>query len=168
MDIKYDDSKINIEEIKAAVKKAGYEVIDENKNKAIDLKIGGMTCAACAKAIERSTKKLDGVSLSNVNIATEKAHIEYDASKVKYSQIKAAIEKSGYSILEEKKESKVDEDKIRKEKEIKSLLVKFLVSIGFSIPLHYISMRPNRIFNTIALYSNGAYDAKTFWSTSSS
>ena len=34
-------------------------------------KIGGMTCASCAKAVERVTKKLDGVEKSNINIATE-------------------------------------------------------------------------------------------------
>ena len=35
-------------------------------------KIEGMTCASCAKAVERLTKKIDGVEHSNVNIATEK------------------------------------------------------------------------------------------------
>ena len=54
-------------------------------------KIGGMTCASCAKAVERVTKKLDGVENSSVNIATEKANIEYDSSKIKISQIKSAI-----------------------------------------------------------------------------
>lgn len=39
------------------------------------LKIEGMTCAACAKTIERVTKKLDGVIESNVNFATEKLSI---------------------------------------------------------------------------------------------
>ena len=62
-----------------------------------------MTCAACAKAVERVTKKLDGVENSSVNIATEKANIEYDSSKIKISQIKSAIEKAGYSIIEEKR-----------------------------------------------------------------
>ena len=76
-----------------------------------------MTCAACAKAVERVTKKLDGVENSSVNIATEKANIEYDSSKIKLSQIKSAIEKAGYSIIEEKKESLVDEDKLRERDE---------------------------------------------------
>ena len=68
-------------------------------------KIGGMTCASCAKAVERVTKKLDGVEKSNVNIATEKASIEYDSSKVKVSDIKSVIEKAGYSIIEENKKT---------------------------------------------------------------
>ena len=87
-----------------------------------------MTCASCAKAVERATKKLDGVENASVNIATEKANIEYDSSKVKLSQIKSAIEKAGYSIIEEKKEALVDEDKIRKEKEMKTLFTKFIIN----------------------------------------
>ena len=115
--IEYDSSKVKVSDIKSVIEKAGYSIIEENK-KTLELKIGGMTCAACAKAVERVTKKLDGVENSSVNIATEKANIEYDSSKIKISQIKSAIEKAGYSIIEEKKESLVDEDKLRKEKEI--------------------------------------------------
>ncbi len=141
LDIQYDTSKTNFEEIKQTIEKAGYTVIKENNNKQLELKVGGMTCAACAKAVERVTKKLNGVETSSVNIATEKANIEYDPSKVRISQIKAVIEKAGYTVIEEKKEV-VDEDKLRKEKEMKTLFTKFIIAIGFSIPLFYIAMGP--------------------------
>ena len=36
------------------------------------LKIEGMTCAACAKAVEEASKKLEGVEEASVNLATEK------------------------------------------------------------------------------------------------
>ena len=139
--IEYDPSKVKVSDVKSAIEKAGYSIIEDNK-KTLELKIGGMTCAACAKAVERVTKKLDGVENSSVNIATEKANIEYDSSKVKLSQIKSAIEKAGYSIIEEKKEALVDEDKLRKEKEMKTLFTKFIIAVGFSIPLFYIAMGP--------------------------
>ena len=139
--IEYDSSKVKVSDIKSVIEKAGYSIIEENK-KTLELKIGGMICAACAKAVERVTKKLDGVENSSVNIATEKANIEYDSSKIKLSQIKSAIEKAGYSIIEEKKESLVDEDKLRKEKEMKTLFTKFIIAVGFSVPLFYIAMGP--------------------------
>jgi len=60
------------------------------------LKIEGMTCAACSKAVERVTKKLDGVQESNVNLATEKLNITFDENKVSLDDIKQAIEKAGY------------------------------------------------------------------------
>jgi len=41
------------------------------------VKISGMTCAACAKRIEKAVGKLEGVSQASVNFATEKLSVEY-------------------------------------------------------------------------------------------
>ena len=102
-----------------------------------------MTCAACAKAVERATKKLDGVESSSVNIATEIASISYDPSKIKLSKLEEAIKKSGYEVLENNKDkNQIDEDKLRKEKEMKTLFTKFIIAVGFSIPLFYVAMGP--------------------------
>nr|WP_242846742.1 heavy metal translocating P-type ATPase [Clostridium homopropionicum] len=97
-----------------------------------------MTCAACAKAIERVTKKLDGVVESNVNFATEKLNISYDPLKVRVSDIKKAVEKAGYKAVEE--ETTVDSDKERKEKEIRLLWTKFIIGAIFTVPLLVITM----------------------------
>jgi Cu+-exporting ATPase len=134
--ISFDETKVSIPDIRAAIEKAGYRAVTESSKKS--LKVEGMTCAACAKTIEKVTKKLDGVIDSNVNFATEKLSISYDASKVRVSDIKKAIEKAGYKAIEE--ETSVDEDKIRKEKEIKLIWKKFIISLIFSIPLLIITM----------------------------
>jgi Cu+-exporting ATPase len=57
------------------------------------IKIIGMTCAACAQRIEKAVGRLDGVTLSSVNLATEKATIKYDPAVIRISQIKAVISK---------------------------------------------------------------------------
>lgn len=59
--------------------------------------IGGMHCAACAAAIERVTKKLDGVRSSNVNLVMNRLIIEYDDTKVSDEQIIQKIEKAGFT-----------------------------------------------------------------------
>lgn len=100
--------------------------------------IEGMTCAACARAVERAANKLDGVTEANVNLATEKLSISYEPSKVNISDIKKAVEKAGYKALEE--ETAVDTDKEKKEKEIELLWKKFILSAIFTVPLLYISM----------------------------
>lgn len=144
INIEYNSDNVKFEDLESVVKKAGYNLLEDIKYSKIDFKIGGMTCASCAKAIERVVDKLDGIDSINVNIATEKATINYDSSKLKLTQIRNAIEKAGYKVLE-KSESKIpniDEDKIRKEKEIKSLFTKFIIAVGFSIPLFYIAMGP--------------------------
>ena len=102
------------------------------------IQIQGMTCAACAKAVERVISKLNGVTEANVNLATEKLSIIYDSNKLRVSEIKNAIEKAGYKVIED--EATVDTDRERKEKERKALWNRFIISAIFTIPLFYISM----------------------------
>ena len=52
------------------------------------LKIEGMTCAACSRAVERVVSKLDGVESASVNLASEKLSVSYDGSKLRLSDIK--------------------------------------------------------------------------------
>ena len=59
-----------------------------------------MTCAACVKAVERAIGKLEGINEVSVNLATEKAKVVYDSSKVRISQIKDIIDKAGYKALD--------------------------------------------------------------------
>ncbi|MCX7904122.1 MAG: heavy metal translocating P-type ATPase [Caloramator sp.] len=66
------------------------------------LKIGGMTCAACARAVERASRKVDGVLEANLNFAAEKLYVKYDENKTSIEEIIKAIEKAGYSAEEEK------------------------------------------------------------------
>ena len=137
LNVSFDETVVSVSDIQAAIEKAGYKAIIEARNKT--LKIEGMTCSACAKAVERVTKKLDGVIDSNVNFATEKLSISYESSKIRVSDIKKAIEKAGYKAFEEET-TNIDEDKEKKEKEINLLWKKFIISLIFTIPLLVISM----------------------------
>ena len=140
MHVVYDESKLDLEKIKEAVKKAGYEAVEEIQAKEVSIPIAGMTCAACAKAIERTVGKLEGVESVSVNFATEKANVKYNPNQVRLSQIKQAIDKAGYKALEIESKNRVDEDKARKEKEIKTLWTKFTVSAIFATPLLIFAM----------------------------
>lgn len=104
------------------------------------LKITGMTCAACSARIEKVVGKMDGIDEVSVNLATEKAMVSYDPAKTGLSEIKERIEKAGYGAVEIQEKKLVDEDKLRKEKEIRTLWTKFIVSAVFAIPLLYFAM----------------------------
>ena len=71
------------------------------------LKIHGLSCAACAKATERATKKLTGVTEANVNFSTEKLSVTYDESQVSVQDIQQAIANAGFQAIEEKTEKEV-------------------------------------------------------------
>lgn len=102
------------------------------------LKIEGMTCAACSRAVERVSKKLDGVLEANVNLASEKLNITYEPSKVKVSDIKKAIEKAGYKALDD--EITIDKDKEKREQHTKEMWRRFIISAVFTVPLLIITM----------------------------
>ncbi|EST13612.1 heavy metal translocating P-type ATPase [Sporolactobacillus laevolacticus] len=69
--------------------------------KVVQIGITGMTCAACANRIERGLNRMEGVS-SNVNLALEKAKVEYDDHQIHANEITGKIEKLGYGVTKER------------------------------------------------------------------
>lgn len=99
----------------------------------IDFSVLGMSCAACSKSAERSLKKTEGVSSAVVNIATEKASVEYDPKVCNVDNLRAAVEKAGFTMELE--------DHIDREDDTTSFK-RFLVAIVFASLLFTISMGP--------------------------
>lgn len=140
--VEFDESKTNFEKIKEAVEKAGYGVLDQEKEeiREVIIPISGMTCSACARAIEKSISKLNGVKEVNVNFASEKAKVVYNPLAVRLSEIKNAIVKAGYTPLEIEKTSYEDYHQKLKQKEIKNLLTRFVIASIFAALLMLIAM----------------------------
>ncbi|MFD3803362.1 heavy metal translocating P-type ATPase [Streptomyces sp. NPDC058611] len=65
---------------------------------AVELTIGGMTCASCAARIEKKLNRMDGVT-ATVNYATEKAKVSY-AGDVRVADLIATVVKTGYTAEE--------------------------------------------------------------------
>jgi Cu+-exporting ATPase len=139
--VEYDNT-VTLTAIKDTVTKIGYTVLEKPKNSQVTIPIGGMTCAACAQRVEKAIRKMNGVETVTVNLATEKATVHYDPKVIRISAIKEVIEKTGYKALDVSKDGAVDEDKIRKEREIKILWTKFIVAAALALPLLYIAMVP--------------------------
>lgn len=140
--VEYDAQNLPVSAIKDAVSKIGFELLEKTDDSNVTIPIEGMSCAACAQRVEKSIGKLEGVASVSVNYATEKATVTYNPQKVRLSTIRAAIEKAGYKALEINKTSTVDEDRKRKQREIRILWTKFIISAAFSLPLLYIAMAP--------------------------
>ena len=142
LNVEYDEKSADLKNIKEAVKKAGYQVTEDNIDSVREaiIPISGMTCASCAKAIEKSIHKLSGIKEVNVNFATEKAKVVYDSKETRISEIKDAIAKAGYQALEIEAREQVDHERERREQEMKSLWTRFIVAAVFTVPLLYIAM----------------------------
>jgi len=112
---------------------------------AVELQIGGMTCASCAMRIEKKLNKLDGVA-ATVNYATEKAKVTVPAGYDPALLI-AEVEKTGYSAaLPAPKKTKNDTtqggDADDADPELTSLRNRLIVSIILSVPVIAMAMVP--------------------------
>ena len=134
--VEYDDAYITLTEIETAIEKLGYGVLRDNASgsKKVDLKIAGMTCAACSSRVEKKLNQLEGVVNASVNLATEKASVAYNPSEIKVSEILEAIGDLGYGA-ELAEEVTVDRERELREKEIRSLKISLGLSAIVSSPL---------------------------------
>jgi Cu+-exporting ATPase len=66
--------------------------------KQLTLPITGMTCANCVATVERNLKKLDGVQTAVVNLSSERATVDFDASKLGLSDVIARVNRAGYGV----------------------------------------------------------------------
>ena len=62
----------------------------------LSLKISGMSCASCVARIEKILVRRPGVAAAAVNLATEKARIDYDPALVTPPELIAAVESLGF------------------------------------------------------------------------
>jgi Cu+-exporting ATPase len=106
---------------------------ESQKAERVDLPILGMTCASCVQKIEKALLEADGVTKAVVNLATENAKVEYLPSETSLSELKKAIESTGYKVLEIEEGEAEDYEKVIREKEYKKLKKKFIFGLVISI-----------------------------------
>ncbi len=138
--IKYDEDKVSKHDIFHKVQKLGYIPKDIVEGKKVVIPVSGMTCSACANAVEKAINKLDGIIEVMVNGLTNKVFVTYNSELVRLSEIKQAIIKAGYkpeNIEVQKEVEKTEDPQI---KETRIMWLKFKVAIAFVIPLFYITM----------------------------
>ena len=107
--------------------------------------ITGMSCSACSAAIERTVRKMDGVTAVEVNLLANNMQVEYEDGKVSAQQIVAAVEKIGYGacpiVPAKPKESTAEkEQKESQAAEQKEMRHRLWGSVLFLLPLMYLSM----------------------------
>ena len=102
----------------------------------VDLPVSGMTCAACARTIERTLAIAPGVSRANVNLATNTATVEYDPAQVQPRDFTRAIEELGYGVPKTASEADAEEPRYRR---------RLLVAVVFAAPVIVLGMSHGRL-----------------------
>ena len=97
--------------------------------------VSGMSCAACSAGIERTVKKLKGVSYAEVSLMGESMVVEYDDGVLTSQEIMQAVIELGYGA-KPFEENLFQERKPQPER----LKRRFFLSLIFLLPLMYFSM----------------------------
>lgn len=139
--VEYDEGATGLAAIAAAIAEAGYEAVLPTAVKSASVPIGGMSCAACAAAVERAVSLVPGVSSASVNFASERLSVSWDPSVARLSSIKLAVKEAGYEALAaDSGPAAVDEHGMAKAREARWQKRRFVVALATALPLLYVSM----------------------------
>jgi Cu+-exporting ATPase len=124
------EKPVPLQNMISSIKDEGYGVSTSK----IDFAVKGMTCAACVAAAERALKGLYGVIDVTVNLAAEKATVEYIPTIVGFEDFKKTVAEAGYTALQITEEF-VDREQKQREKEFQILKKQFIVSAVLAAPI---------------------------------
>ena len=148
----YDPSVVKETDFLALIRDIGYDVATAK----VELPVTGMTCANCAQTIERVLKRLDGVVSVNVNLANERASVEYLPGAVSLAVIQQTIRDAGYDVIVPGEgEAAEDVERAAREAEIRDQTRKFWVGVAFTLPLFVLSMA--RDFGLLGMWAHQAW-----------
>ena len=125
-----DPSLVNPDDLMRAVEDAGYGAVSEQ----ITLSIGAMTYAACVIHVENALNSVNGVVTATVNLATERASVEYFPATADISDLRAAVAGAGYSVegVIDDGMSRPDED-ARRAARVRSLRIRVIAALTAAV-----------------------------------
>ncbi len=166
--VSYDPTLTTMDDLLARVEAVGYKaapiveqapatatpsaaVTSASAERSAELAISGMTCASCSRRVERALGKVPGVTLANVNLATERATVTYDPATASLSELVSAVERAGYGAEEIVSappqpisatggEAAIDADSARHQRELLHKRNTLLLGIALSLPVVLLSM----------------------------
>jgi Cu+-exporting ATPase len=108
------------------------------------LPVEGMTCASCVSRVEKALKNVEGVSVANVNLATEKVTVAFDDRKTNLFALSKAVSEAGYSLSiqngNKADSASASAAESRQERAFAETRKDFLFSIVFTVPIMIVSM----------------------------
>lgn len=92
----YDPTKVKEDQLLAALNKTGFKVEAET----IDLKVDGLKCGACSDKVSKKLASVKGVQEQKVCHEGQKAVVTFDPHKVSRKDIIAAIDTTGFKVVQ--------------------------------------------------------------------
>jgi Cu+-exporting ATPase len=92
----------------------------------LNLKVDGMTCAHCARAVEKALKSIDGIAVAEADYATGSVTIGYQGGKPTFETLEPAVRRGGYTLVKEEEAKTRDVASDAKREERRSLILLIL------------------------------------------
>ena len=119
--VEYDPSRVDLTKIKNTISQLGYGVATK---KSI-FPVGGMSCASCVARVEEALSSVPGVVSANVNLASEKATVEYtDGTSI--ADLKQAVKDVGYELGSEAET--LEDVSVASQRELRGIRNRFIVA----------------------------------------
>jgi len=133
--LEYDPAQIDLSAINNTVSELGYGTA---LKKSI-FSIGGMTCASCVSRVEEALKSVPGVVTVMVNLASEKATVEY-VEGVEAADLRAAVADAGYILGEEV--AALEDVSTASQREIKTIRDRFIIAVALAVTIMVLMWLP--------------------------
>ena len=105
----------------------------------LDFDVAGMTCAACARRVEKTLTEHPGVTKAGVNFALERASVEVDDA-ARSSELIVAVRGAGYDLEPRDHERPEASGADEVEDRTRSACNRFLASLALSLPAVILAM----------------------------
>jgi Cu+-exporting ATPase len=130
----FDAHIVTLEDIRKKVEDLGYQVFGITEEAApgeelVTISVGSMSCAACARRVEKTLAAVEGVHEATVNFASQKATVRFDPAVTHLEAFKAAVEGEGYEFLGVVRPETHDREREARERELNQLRKEFILAI---------------------------------------
>ena len=123
--VEYDPEKIDLAAIKDSISQVGYGTATR---KSI-FPVRGMTCASCVARVEEALKSVPGVVTVSVNLASEKATVEY-IEGTEIADLRRVVKDAGYEMGAEAET--LEDVTTASQREIKAVMSRFIVAVALA------------------------------------
>ncbi len=144
--VEYDPTTVDLAAINKTISELGYGTATR---KSI-FPVTGMSCAACVARVEKALMQADGVISANVNLASEKATVEY-LDGTSFSELRQAVEDAGYHLGIEA--VTLEDVSISAQRESLALRNRFILAIIIGVSIMLLGWAPGFIFKAYLLWA---------------
>jgi Cu+-exporting ATPase len=134
--VEYDPAEVDLGKIKDTITESGYGIATR---KSI-FPVRGMTCASCVARVEEALKSVPGVVSVAVNLASEKATVEY-LDSVTAADLRRAVSDAGYELGEEAET--LEDVTAAARREIKNVRNRFIFAVVFGVIIMVLGWLPD-------------------------